>query len=639
MNAPTTPDPIEIAMTAEADGAPPSGVAARVLEKQERLIGWQIASERAGFGLKVLMGLAGVAAAAALAAMAWTASQDESLVIDPIGAPADLVQQGATGPALAHRLQDRLVAMQAETRTQIASAQVRERAASDLKVQIPATGISLSDLDQALRQWLGRQTHLTAEVSRVVSGPERGALALTARVAGRPGVRIVQPDGDLDALLGRAAEYVYGAAEPLRYADWLDGQGRRDEALLVVQAETRAGSDMHRAEAYNRLGYLLEVSVPVSRRIPLLDEALRLSGGRIGRNDRGSAENALGHDEAAYQAYRALQKQPAQTGVALTPQARELRRVLADGNVGVALSDYRGWLAVSCLSANVAPCTGADLLRAVQADPTLMERGRIANGAAALVWSYDTGATAALLAFHRMPDLATISARAGTSELNWISLRAALANRLEDWPGVLAAARDHDILVTRWPGLDTPYSSAVRYRPVALAMTGDLAGAERAAAAQPVDCYKCVVTRALVALQKGDRATADRWFAEAARQGPSLAYAESEWAKALLAQGRFDEAIAKASVANQRSPGFGDPLVFWGEALTAKGDAKAAISKFEAAAKLVPNWPRLHVAWGQALARLGRAEDARAHWRKAAALDGAPSDRARAQALLAGRPA
>ena len=42
--APTTPDPIEIAMEAEASGALPAGVAHRVLVRQEQLIGWQIAS-------------------------------------------------------------------------------------------------------------------------------------------------------------------------------------------------------------------------------------------------------------------------------------------------------------------------------------------------------------------------------------------------------------------------------------------------------------------------------------------------------------------------------------------------------------------------------------------------------------------
>ena len=42
--SPTTPDPIEIAMEAEAHDTSPDSPARRVLLKQEKLIGWQIAS-------------------------------------------------------------------------------------------------------------------------------------------------------------------------------------------------------------------------------------------------------------------------------------------------------------------------------------------------------------------------------------------------------------------------------------------------------------------------------------------------------------------------------------------------------------------------------------------------------------------
>lgn len=45
-------------MKAEADDTMPTGVAHDLLVRQSRLIGWQIASERAGFALKVLTGAA-----------------------------------------------------------------------------------------------------------------------------------------------------------------------------------------------------------------------------------------------------------------------------------------------------------------------------------------------------------------------------------------------------------------------------------------------------------------------------------------------------------------------------------------------------------------------------------------------------
>src|SRR4051812_28880165 len=67
-DAPTTPDPIEIAMEAEASGRAPSGVAVGLLQDQRRLVRWQIAGERAGFALKLLTGAAGLAGGAGVAA-------------------------------------------------------------------------------------------------------------------------------------------------------------------------------------------------------------------------------------------------------------------------------------------------------------------------------------------------------------------------------------------------------------------------------------------------------------------------------------------------------------------------------------------------------------------------------------------
>ncbi len=49
----------------------------------------------------------------------------------------------------------------------------------------------------------------------------------------------------------------------------------------------------------------------------------------------------------------------------------------------------------------------------------------------------------------------------------------------------------------------------------------------------------------------------------AARQAPSLPFAEAEWGAALLAKGDADGAIAKETLANQKGPHFADPLEVW----------------------------------------------------------------------------
>src|SRR5690348_12467339 len=89
-SAPTTPDPIEIAMEAVASGrADPGSPAHRVLLRHEQLIGWQIMKERAGFALRCLTGLVGIIVAVGLGSLVWSASQERGLVIEPFSVPPE----------------------------------------------------------------------------------------------------------------------------------------------------------------------------------------------------------------------------------------------------------------------------------------------------------------------------------------------------------------------------------------------------------------------------------------------------------------------------------------------------------------------------------------------------------------------
>ena len=111
--APTTPDPIEIAMEAEASGAAPTGVAYQLLANQNRLVqadlkhrGWEIADRRAAFGLKVLLGLGGLAASLFVALMAWQASRASGIVVLPFDTAPSLAARGLSGQATAASLAD-----------------------------------------------------------------------------------------------------------------------------------------------------------------------------------------------------------------------------------------------------------------------------------------------------------------------------------------------------------------------------------------------------------------------------------------------------------------------------------------------------------------------------------------------------
>ena len=175
--APTTPDPIEIAMEAEAEGRSPEGVAYRVLEKQERLIGWQIASERAGFALRVLTGVAGVAAAMALSVMAWQASRANGVVVEPFGVPPELSGQ-ITGQAVAAQVLDELARLNTRKTGAANDPTYSGGDRREISLAIPGSGVNLGDLQAALRTWLGHETRISGEVFRTPNG-----LAIRARLA------------------------------------------------------------------------------------------------------------------------------------------------------------------------------------------------------------------------------------------------------------------------------------------------------------------------------------------------------------------------------------------------------------------------------------------------------------------------
>jgi tetratricopeptide (TPR) repeat protein len=131
-------------------------------------------------------------------------------------------------------------------------------------------------------------------------------------------------------------------------------------------------------------------------------------------------------------------------------------------------------------------------------------------------------------------------------------------------------------------------------------------------AATPLDAYDAVRERGRVAAALGDAAGADRWFAEAVRQAPSLPFAYRDWAEALLARGQPDAALAKLQVARAKGPRFADVAELEGEARLAKKDYAGAVAAFARADKLAPNWARNHLFWGQALKLSGKTGEAAA---------------------------
>ena len=215
--------------------------------------------------LGVLLRLAtlciGIAAATGVVLMVRDAADSNGLIIEPFSVPPDLAAKGLTGQAVASQILDQLTEMQTRTVSARPPQSYSNNWGSDLKVEIPETGVSLGELRHFLREWLGHDTHITGEVWRTRTG-----IAVIARAGGDRGETVSGVEDDLGDLIQKAAENVYRVTQPYRYANYLDrfyqdsapvpadAKARLDQAQAIYRRLIYDPSPMERAWSWNGLG-------------------------------------------------------------------------------------------------------------------------------------------------------------------------------------------------------------------------------------------------------------------------------------------------------------------------------------------------------------------------------------------------
>jgi tetratricopeptide (TPR) repeat protein len=625
--APTTPDPIEIAMEAEADGAPPLGMAHRVLAGQERLIRAELLQRRA---VVVAFALGGMLLAGVLGAMTWSAARAGGLTIGTFESPPDLQQQGFTGSVLAARLRDRVANLQGQTVGAQQGAQLSVGEREPIRVVIPNTGLSLDDVDRYLRRRLGAETVVTGDVVHMAGRP--GALALNVRVGAAPGEVLTSDTGDLDDLLQRAAEAVYRVRAPSQYRRWLRQSGRSAEALALAQSAAVNGDAKSRAEAI--VDMTNEPGVTNDQSRLMLRQALSLDPANCpALNELGALEIERGRPALAVPYFRqALSCNDKDHS--LTPAGRIALAAVYEGNLPRISGEMGAFMATRCREAGVAPCSPTAVVDGYAAgfgafDVDADFRTRQARFARGIARAHAGQQAARLIALVRPHlDLADPLQRT-----DYISGAGAVARELEDWPELLRLAEESRELGDA--NLDT--SNPAVWRAYALARVGRADEARAAAALLPPDCYWCAMVRGHTARALRQGAEADRWFAEAARQAPDSPFAYDESARGRLLAGDPKGALAFARRAAKVSPGHADGPELAGEALLAAGDPRAAAREFARAAQLYPWWGSVHVKWGEALAKLGKPDEARVHWRMAGTMDLTPTERAELARVQGGK--
>jgi len=564
-----------------------------------------------GVLLRVATLLIGMTVAAGLAFLIWNAARSNELIVDAFSVPPDLAQKGVNGEVLAGEVVDRLVEIQEGITSFRAPQTYANTFGESVKLEIPETGVSLSELDRFLREKLGHNTHISGALVRTASG-----LKLTARISGAGSDRAEGGDGDLDTLVQRAADAIYNRTQPFRYATHLWQQGRNVEANQLFWTLAKSGSRSEQAWGYISLGSTAMDSSLSTISDAAVNGALRY----ISRATELDPGNAL-----AWSAHGLTLDYLSRDEEALVSAKKALTLVSGEG-YGQIRADYASSFR-KVTQARLDAALGA-FDPAAKGQVEFIESGRIgmnpgisASAALYQAFAHETGAARATMA-NPAPDSA---GRAAVGAVLNARAHILIALSTEDWPSVL---REYAALGPQFPGLQSRYfvraSAGVA---IAEAKLGRFAQAEARIGSTPADCYRCLIARAQIAEQRGQHARADWWFDRAAQAGPSLPFAHAEWGLALLVRGDPDGAIAKFKQAAHIGPHFADPLEFWGEALMAKNQSHLALKKLEEANKYAPNWGRLHLKWGQALAYSGKREQAKAQFARAAALDLTPSEK------------
>jgi len=577
--------------------------------KQIDLKLWEL---RLGVFLRLATLCVGLAAAFGVGLMVWEAAHSTGLIIEPFAVPADMAAKGLSGQVVASQMLDKLTAMQDATDSGRSPHSYENNWGDNIRVEIPETGISIGELQRFLKSWLGHDTHITGEVWRTGTG-----IAVTAREGAAPGATFTGPESDLDGLMQKVAEHIYGITQPYRYANFLfygnldtPMADRAAKATAIYRGLIAGPSARERAWAWNGLA-TMEAYTDFHRAIPDYRKSIAATPDfTMGYFALPFLEWPLGRYQDALTDGQTAKRLLDRSNVPdVNPSQLPLRRLRTDGYLALVKGDYSDALRNFKAGAGASE-SFANLPRVQYVMAALPALADLHDGGQLRGYLLDLGATSIEESFGNATALL-------------------VAEGLEDWPSVLRLEKEAPVSPRPANVLSLQASTIVAAAVIrAHARTGDLKGAEARAAQCPVDSDACLMARGEVAEMEGQTGSADTWFARAEQREPSVPFADTAWGQALLTRNLPDAAIEKFKLATQKGPHFADALEGWGEALMAKNQSHLAVAKFAEADKYAPNWGRLHLKWGEALAYSGKRDDAKAQFARAAQLDLVPADRA-----------
>ena len=127
---------------------------------------WRRFEDRMKGATRLILVAVGALLVGAIVAAIWEASQAEGLVVDAFSVPPAFAASGVAADVLADDLTTRLAAIRdfANEHSLTRSKDVSQDRNQDIKVEIPETGISLTQAWRYLKSWLGHERRLTGNL-------------------------------------------------------------------------------------------------------------------------------------------------------------------------------------------------------------------------------------------------------------------------------------------------------------------------------------------------------------------------------------------------------------------------------------------------------------------------------------------
>lgn len=513
------------------------------------------------------------AIALAVCVMVRDAVRANAVIVDPFDAPPALAARGYSGTVIAGGLLDELTRLQMATRSSAAKRNLASAWTEEIKVQVPGTGVSISDMDRLLRAHLGHDLHVGGDLVQT----DDGGLALTVRGAGVMPKRFTGPAANLGVLTTRAAEYIFGQSQPYLFALYLWQNDRNAEAIAFCREAFAAAEDGDKP-------YLLKIwaNVVLASGGSLADaqrlyrQALKIKPDYWSAYD--NLMNVLwlmGDEEGAWREGLAMQKQAG----GRPGRAPEIQYE----NWDTLTWNLQAWRAAMQADADAQGGTGtgvnADAPILADIDARMHDPGDAEFQLQTARGSASDPTVAAMTHFVR----GRLAAEAGDTA------------RAESEMEAFGAAEANPLVSSQTPGYTcwiAPVEQAAGYP--------ERADAVLERAGHFVDCARF---RGDSLDARGDWAGAQRAYAQAVAVAPDLPAAYLSWGQALARHGDLAGAVEKLAAAQARGPHWADPLKAWGDVLMRQGDRTGAADKYKQALGYAPNWGALRAALAAATTR------------------------------------